>query len=122
MRRGSPSPRARLIAIVHLGVIVLAYTSPFWLDWRLVVLGTALAYLQWWLFHGCILTFAQFGSWNVSFKRHYTQMVLQRVGVVVEPHWLTLFFLVIVPTVIVLSSIFAQIGHGVRPWLRMDFL
>lgn len=60
--------RRTLIVTLHLLIMIPAYTSPFWLDWRLIIAGLVLYYLQLWIFGGCILTYAQYGKWNETFS------------------------------------------------------
>jgi len=57
----------KLIIIFHIIIMVFAYSSPFWLDYRLIMVGLLLYYLQILVFGGCILTFAQFGRWDETF-------------------------------------------------------
>ena len=45
-------------AIVHGAVIIFAYTSPWWLDWRIVTGGVLLYYIQIFVFKGCVLSLA----------------------------------------------------------------
>ena len=56
-----------LIIGLHILIMAFAYTSPFWLDWRLIIFGLAVYYIQILIFGGCILTYAQFGKWDETF-------------------------------------------------------
>lgn len=49
-----------LVFWVHLILIVLLWTSPFWLSWKLILAGIFVYYLQLIIFKDCILTKAQF--------------------------------------------------------------
>ncbi len=44
----------------HTIIILLAWLSPFWLDWKLIFICSALYWLQILIFKGCILTNIQF--------------------------------------------------------------
>ena len=57
-----------LVSLLHLLVILLAYSSPFWLDWRLFTIGLTLYYLQVLVFKKCVLTYAQYGTFHDSFS------------------------------------------------------
>lgn len=69
-----------LIIASHLIIMTLAYTSPFWLDWRLIIVGLGLYYLQIWIFGGCILTYAQFGKWDETFTGRGIMWFASKVG------------------------------------------
>ncbi|GEM_PF-870789 len=73
--------RSTVAAWMHVVVMVLAYTSPFWLDWRLVLGGVLLYYLQLWVFGGCVLTYAEFGKWEESFTLHYLTKGMALLGI-----------------------------------------
>ena len=60
-----------LVIIAHIVVILLAYSAPFWLDWRLVTLGVVLNYVQIIIFKGCVLSLAQFEDKKQTFHEWY---------------------------------------------------
>ena len=60
-----------LTIIAHILVILLAYSSPFWLDWRLVLAGVVLNYIQILIFKGCVLSHAQFEDKKQTFHEWY---------------------------------------------------
>ncbi|MDR3642696.1 MAG: hypothetical protein P4L74_03675 [Candidatus Doudnabacteria bacterium] len=47
---------------IHLFFIILAYSSPFWLDWRVVTAGIILLQIQFLVIEGCILTQMEAGK------------------------------------------------------------
>jgi len=57
-----------LVATLHSLIMILAYTSPFWLDWKLIIAALVLYYIQIWIFGGCVLTYAQYSKWNETFS------------------------------------------------------
>jgi hypothetical protein len=63
----------RYYFFLYLHVVLLAawYTSPFYLDWRLVILTVALYHVQVYYAKGCLLTSGQFGKNNEGFYYYY---------------------------------------------------
>lgn len=72
--------KKKFIIILHLLIMIPSYTSPFWLDWRLIIAGLILYYLQIWIFGGCVLTYAQYGEWNETFSGRSIVWLASRVG------------------------------------------
>jgi putative flippase GtrA len=60
-----------IIIAAHIIIILLAYTAPFWLDWKLVLVGVILNYIQILIFKGCVLSHAQFEDKKQSFHEWY---------------------------------------------------
>jgi hypothetical protein len=52
-------------------LLVAWYTSPFYLDWRIVILTVVLYHIQIYYAKGCLLTQGQFGKENEGFYYHY---------------------------------------------------
>lgn len=50
-----------LVSLVHFLLIVAAWSSPFWLEWRLIVVGVLLLYVLYFFSGGCPLTFIEAG-------------------------------------------------------------
>jgi hypothetical protein len=61
----------KIIPILHLVIIILAWSSPWWLDWKLIVAGYVIYLLQNLIFKRCILSISQFGNTRESFYSHY---------------------------------------------------
>jgi len=55
----------------HIAILAAWYASPFYLDWRIVVLTVALYHMQIYYAKGCLLTRGQFGKENEGFYYHY---------------------------------------------------
>ncbi len=51
-----------IIFYLHLFFIILAYSSPLWLDWRVITLGIIILQIQFIVFEGCILTQIEAGK------------------------------------------------------------
>ena len=60
-----------LIVVLHSAIILLAYSAPFWLDWRLLSIGVILNYTQILIFKGCVLSLAQFEDKKQTFHEWY---------------------------------------------------
>ena len=58
----------KIIIGIHTILIVLLYTAPLWLSWKLIALVIVLNYIQILIFGGCILTIQQFDSAEMSFQ------------------------------------------------------
>jgi len=52
--------KEEILAIIHTIVILFAWLSPFWLDWKIIFICLVLYELQIFIFRGCILTNLQF--------------------------------------------------------------
>lgn len=51
-----------MIAIVHSVIIVIAWLSPFWLDWKIIFICLTFYWIQIIVFRGCIMTNWQFNK------------------------------------------------------------
>jgi hypothetical protein len=54
--------KKELLVTIHTLLIILVWTSPFWLDWKLILGGIFLLIIQNIIFRGCILTNLQFSK------------------------------------------------------------
>lgn len=103
--------RSSFFLVLHILLLTLWYTSPFYLDWRIVI-GTVLAYyLQLWLAKGCLLTMGQFGKKNEGFYYHY----LRKCGFSPNQKMLNLILDYIIPGFIITLAITLQV---ILPWLQ----
>lgn len=59
------------IAFLHVLIILALYTSPFWLDWRLIIVYWLLNWLQVQMLGGCVVSQLQFKDKHEGFYRHY---------------------------------------------------
>jgi len=99
------------IILAHIVVILFTYSSPFWLDWRLVATGIALYYLQIAIFGGCVLSLAQFKGEKISFHEWY----LTKFGVRVNRKKLKFFLDRVLPFIFLALAIVNQLLFGLRP-------
>ena len=65
------------IVFVHSVFVVAAYTSPLWLEWKPVVAGVLVYWVQLVVFKHCILSTAQFGDKETAFHEWY----LAKIGI-----------------------------------------
>ncbi|MEK7604206.1 MAG: hypothetical protein AAB442_00135 [Patescibacteria group bacterium] len=68
--------RYSFFLVLHIVLLALWYTSPFYLDWRIVILTVVLYHLQLYYAKGCLITQGQFGKENEGFYYYY----LRRAG------------------------------------------
>ena len=59
----------------HLFLIIIAYLSPFILDWRLILAIVIFLNFQDRFYGNCVLTVAQFKNHEESFYHHYLKKV-----------------------------------------------
>ncbi len=59
------------IALLHVIIILAIYTTPFWLDWRLIIVYGILNLLQIKIFGGCVVSQYQFKDKHTGFYKHY---------------------------------------------------
>lgn len=104
----------RLIIAIHAAVIILAYSSPFWLDWRVVAIGVGLYWLQNLIFRGCVLSQAQFKDKRTTFHEWY----LAKLGIRPNHRRLKIILDVWLP-VIILALAFTLQSTILRPWLAI---
>ena len=68
-----------IIALTHLLVLIIALGSPFWIDWKTVLVGFALYQLQKIIFRGCLLSFAQFQARDNKPIHRFTPYYLKKI-------------------------------------------
>lgn len=88
----------------HIGLIVMWYASPFFLDWRIVAGTVAFYYAQNRIHGGCILSTLQFSQKDEGFFAHY----LRRIGLKVDHRTLKLLGHLI-PQAILITAVFYQV-------------
>ena len=93
------------VIVAHVVLILLAYTAPFWLDWRFVAAGVILNYIQILIFKGCVLSLAQFEDKKQTFHEWY----LRKIGL--KPNRLVLNFILryIIPFIILGVAVLYQL-------------
>ncbi len=94
------------IPLLHLAIIVAAYSSPFYIPWQIIVLVIGLYYLQLLIFKGCILSIAQFGSSDERFVKHYFEKFT---GISVKREMMDFILDRLIPILIVVVAIVYQV-------------
>jgi hypothetical protein len=69
----------KLIQLIHLIILLSALSSPFWIDWKIILAGYLIYILQKYIFKGCLLSFAEFGSDQGKPKNHFTPYYLKKI-------------------------------------------
>jgi hypothetical protein len=110
-----PESKTFGIIIAHILIILIAYSSPIWLDWRLVTLGIGLYYLQIAIFGGCLLSLGQFKGERKSFHEWY----LTKLGLRVNRRKLTFFLNKIQPFLFLIAALIMQLGFGTHPLITL---
>lgn len=97
---------------LHLTLIILAYLSPILFNWKLILFGVIILFLQELIFQGCFLTHAQFGK-DRYMTFYYRYLILMGF----KPNKEKLKFLMawIMPLIVLDLSLILQILLKFRP-------
>jgi hypothetical protein len=108
-----------LLFWVHLLVILIYISTPFWLGWQWVLLLVALFYLQNKLFKNCVLTNAQLKDREDvdESERSFYTYYFQKAGLKVNPRWVKKYFAYTLLWVFFIVSIFWQMDLAREPLL-----
>lgn len=90
---------------LHILILIIAYTSPFWLPYWWIIGGILLYWLQIAVFQGCVLTQAEFGSKDESFWVYY----LGKIGVQLPAKYSNLIIDLVFPMVILTIALLYQL-------------
>lgn len=104
-----------VIVILHVVILLTAYSAPFWLDWRLCLILGAIFYLQLLIFRGCVLTMAQFRTKKSELSFH--EWLLSRLSVKLNRQRLR-FILRWAPLVVLIWAVVWQVGLGFTPAVK----
>ncbi|KKQ93961.1 MAG: hypothetical protein UT66_C0018G0026 [candidate division CPR2 bacterium GW2011_GWC1_39_9] len=99
----------KIAAIFHGALILFAYTSPLWLDYRLFFIGLLLYYIQIAIFKGCMLTYAQYGTFNTRFSDKIFEPIFKIFKVKLSQKQMGLFLDYLFPVFLVIVCILWQI-------------
>lgn len=101
---------------VHILLLIPAYLSPLFIDWKLIVIGVAILQIQYWVIDGCILTHLEMGKdKNETFIWYYLKKIYPDLD-----SKITKFVIrVIVPIVLVTAGIIIQIKLGLEPFIKI---
>ncbi len=113
--------KEKFVITIHLLLVVVAYTSWLWVDYRILLVVAVLHILMLEIFRGCPLSHMQFPE--DKSKRFY-EWWLARLGIDVtrtpkRRHRVRIFMQYGLPAVIVLLGLILQESLGVSPLIKM---
>jgi len=108
-----------LIIIIHAILVILAYSSPVWLDWKLFVAGLLIYGLQILIFKGCILTIAQFKGSEPGFVAYYLDLFFKKLGLEIKISKLQFFVRRVVPFLLLASALVFQLAINIKPIISL---
>lgn len=96
----------RLAFWIHLLVVIAVWSSPFWLSWKLIIVGVAIYYLQLLILGNCVLTRWQFQSREIeiSFYAH----VLEKFGLRFNHRTVSAITDYVIPWIVLLIALIWQ--------------
>jgi len=92
---------------IHFILILLAYSSWFLFSWWLVVLGSIVLWIQYWIFEGCILTKLHLGKAEGEFA--FVAYYFEKINLRFDRKKLTFFIRHIVPFAFIFLAISWQL-------------
>lgn len=101
--------------VLHGLIILVAYSSPLWLDWKIIGIGIALYYLQLGVFVGCVLSHAQFGK----DKDRFAGIVLKKLGWNLSNQALTILLDIMLPPCFALLAWYGQSSGMFSPIIHL---
>lgn len=107
-------------AIMHSLVILLAWSSPFWLDWK-IILGCLIIFnLQIIFFRSCVITNLQFKK-NIKERSDMTMYTywIERFGGKINREKMKFISSYVMPNIILLLTILWQILLNHNVWLKI---
>jgi len=104
-----------MVAAIHTFIIFLLYTSPFWLDWKLIIAAIILNYAQMFILGGCVLTIKQFQSAEMSFQ----EWLLAKLGMRVKRPKFNRFLKWQLPFIILALALLWQEVLGITPLIKV---
>lgn len=104
------------IALLHFGLVIFVYVSPFVISWKAILFLLGIYYLQLVFVKDCVLTLLEFGEGaaHTSFHHHY----LTRLGFSIQKEKLSFALDYIIPWIVLTVALFWQIKLGHSPLLN----
>jgi hypothetical protein len=101
---------------VHAVLLVPAYLSPIFFDWKLIVLGVVILQIQYWLIDGCILTHLEMGKdKNETFIWYY----LVKIFPTLNAKKTKFFIRIMVPIFLIIAGYIMQEYFGLHPFIKI---
>lgn len=109
----------KILPSLHAILLFGSLASPFWADWKIVLIGFSLYILQKILLKGCILSFAQFGSKEGRPKDHFTPYYLKKFfGLSADDHKIVLYLDYVVAPIVPIFAIIIQVVFHYSPAIK----
>lgn len=106
----------KIIPIFHAVLLIASLLSPFWADWRIIAVGYILYIAQKWIFKGCILSFAEFGSSKGKPREHFTPYYLKKFfGIRAEEYLIMRYLDYLIAPLVPIFAIVIQLLFNYRP-------
>jgi hypothetical protein len=93
-------------AILHLIIILFIYSTPFWLNWKYILLGGLINLMQIWIFKGYILSRYQFKNTSQGFYIHYIDKLFPKNSINI--YYLNIFLDYFIPIFFALCAYLIQ--------------
>ena len=103
---------------IHLLLLIPAYFSPLFVDWKLIVVGVAILQIQYWMIGGCILTHLEMGK---DKNETFIWFFLQKIYPKFNPKTTKFVIRVIVPVILIAAGIVWQVSLGCKPLIGIRF-
>lgn len=112
------TPKGMMIGAIHIVLIIAAYASPFWLDWKIILAGAILLSLQFLILGGCLLNTPQYGeefyeNGNGLYERLFTSL-----GIKYDQRRLKFILDWVMPSTILVIALIWQLVLGFSPLIK----
>ena len=105
------------VSYLHLIIIILLWTCPLWLDWKLIIVGIFLYYMQLLIFGDCILTKKEFKS--KKRKMTFYSYLLEKMGFNFDRRKIAFIADYIFPYIIWGAALIFQVLLSVNPLINL---
>ena len=103
--RYAPSFKYYFFFSLHCIALIAWYSSPLWLDWRIVISTVIVYHLQIYFWQACLLTTGQFGNKEEGFYEHY----LRKLGFRPNIKKLNFVLSYVIPGIMIVIAIVRQV-------------
>lgn len=104
---------------VHILLLVPAYFSPLFFDWKFIILGVIILQIQYLMVNGCVLTHLEMGKdKNQAFIWYYLRKILPNLNAQ-KTKFVVRF---VVPVFLITIGFLLQTKWGWKPLIKLDLL
>ncbi len=97
---------------IHILVLIPAYLSPIFFDWKIIIIGVIALQIQYWVIGGCIITHLEMGKGeNKVFIWYYLRKIIPNL----DPKKTKFVIRVIVPISLVIIALILQVQFDFKP-------